>query len=314
MNIGFYDNQLCERGTTISLYDYAYYNELILKNKSFIFYLKNNRDNKKEIIEKFNNQFITNGLNNFETIDIFIKKYKITHLYIIKSGEYDNKLSKYAKNCIHCVFNCSQPHGDVYSSISSCLYRYNKNIPIVPHMINLPKNNYKDLRKELNIPEDAIVFGGYGGKNNFNIDYVIKTILLVAKLKKNIYFLFANFNKFNNSEKNIIHIQTIYDLEYKVKFINTCDAMLWARKDGETFGISIGEFSSMNKPIIATNIYPNNHYLILKDKGFWYNNQNDLFKILINFNKEEIKKKDWNCYKDYTPDKVMKIFKKIYLE
>ena len=27
IKIAFHDNQLCERGTTVSLYDYAYYNK-----------------------------------------------------------------------------------------------------------------------------------------------------------------------------------------------------------------------------------------------------------------------------------------------
>ena len=33
MNIAFWDNQLCERGATVAIYDYAYYNE---KNKALI--------------------------------------------------------------------------------------------------------------------------------------------------------------------------------------------------------------------------------------------------------------------------------------
>lgn len=40
MNIAFWDNCLCERGTTTSLYDYAYYNQTLLGNKSYIFYDK----------------------------------------------------------------------------------------------------------------------------------------------------------------------------------------------------------------------------------------------------------------------------------
>ena len=42
MNIAFWDNQLCERGTSVSLFDYAYYNQTLLNNKSYIFYDKNN--------------------------------------------------------------------------------------------------------------------------------------------------------------------------------------------------------------------------------------------------------------------------------
>ncbi len=57
MNIAFWDNQLCERGTTTSLFDYAFYNQKILKNKSYIFYIKNNRNNVNEVINKFNDHF-----------------------------------------------------------------------------------------------------------------------------------------------------------------------------------------------------------------------------------------------------------------
>lgn len=42
MKIAFFDNYLTERGTTVSLFDYAYYNETLLNNKSFIIHKKNN--------------------------------------------------------------------------------------------------------------------------------------------------------------------------------------------------------------------------------------------------------------------------------
>ena len=46
MNIAFWDNCLCERGTTVCMFDYAYYNQTILNNKTFIFYLNTRPDNK----------------------------------------------------------------------------------------------------------------------------------------------------------------------------------------------------------------------------------------------------------------------------
>jgi hypothetical protein len=36
MKIAFQSNQLCERGTEIALYDYAYFNKTILNNESVI--------------------------------------------------------------------------------------------------------------------------------------------------------------------------------------------------------------------------------------------------------------------------------------
>lgn len=313
MNIAFWDNFLCERGTTVSLYDYAYYNESILKNKSFIFYLKNNPNSREDVINKFKKRFTVISVDNFNEVDEYLIKYKITHIYIIKSGELDDRISKVAKNCIHCVFNCSQPHGDIYSSISPIVKAHNGKYPVVPHMINLPKIE-GNMRDELKIPKNAKIYGGYGGRGSFSIKFVHNVVYEIAKNNPNIYFLFANFNKFCPDLPNIIHLPMIVDINEKVRFINTIDAMLWARQDGETFGIAIGEFSSMNKPIISMKIGDLAHYHFLGNKGIWYNNQNELANILLNFNPEIEKNKDWNAYKEFTPDKVMDIFKRVYLE
>ena len=43
IKIGFWSNQLSELET--ALYDYAYYNQKILENKSYIFYEKDNNTN-----------------------------------------------------------------------------------------------------------------------------------------------------------------------------------------------------------------------------------------------------------------------------
>ena len=312
MNIAFWDNQLCERGTTVSLFDYANYNQLLLRNKSFIFYDKQSGANNNEVINKFKQNFVVHATDGFDEVDEYLKQYNITHIYIIKYGVIDNRISKVAKNCIHCVFNFTQPHGDVYSAISPWIRGYNPQYPVVPHMINLPNNN-NNLRAELNIPTNAIVFGGYGGKGSFSISFVHTVVYKIAKNNPNIIFLFANFDKFCPELPNIIHLPVIVELEEKVTFINTIDAMLWARQDGETFGISIGEFSTKNKPVIAMRIGDLSHFYLLKDKGIWYNNENSLTNILLNFSPDIEQKKDWNAYKDFTPEKVMEIFKNVYL-
>ena len=312
MNIAFWDNQLCERGTTVSLFDYAYYNQTILNNKSFIFYDKNRKDNDINVITKFKSYFTVHETDNFKEVDDFLKQYNITHIYIIKYGHMDDRLSKIAKNCIHCVFVCSQPHGDVYSSIAPWVNGNNGRYPVVPHMINLPKHD-DNMRDQLNIPKKAKVFGGYGGSGSFSIKFVHNVVYNIAKNNPEIYFLYANFNKFCPDLPNIIHLQKIIDLNEKVRFINTIDAMLWARQDGEVMSIAMGEFSTLNKPIICMNIGYPGHVHLLQDKAIWYNNENTLHDILVNFNPDTEKNKDWNAYKDYTPEKVMEIFKNVYL-
>jgi len=313
--VAFWDNCLGERGTAIALYDYAYYNKHLLKNKSFAFYDKNNPGNNLEVISKFEKEFPTFGVDDFTEVDKTLSKENIEYIYIIKSGEIDSRISKVAKNCIHCVFTCSHPHahGDVYSSISPWIQTDNTQYPVVPHMINLPKHE-NNLRESLGIPKNATVFGGYGGKESFNIELAHRAVDYVSQKNDNIFFLFANFNKFCEERKNIIHLPTTVDLNEKTSFINTCDAMLWAQSLGETFGLAIAEFSSLNKPVIAMKIGTTQaHAHFLGSKGIWYKNEKDLTDILLNFNSDIENKKDWNAYKEYTPEKVMKTFEKTYL-
>lgn len=313
MNIAFWDNALSERGTSLGLFNYAYYNESILRNKSYIFYDKNYTTiNNKDIIKKFEKHFIVTPIHNFKEVDNYLLKYNITHIFIIKGGEKCHRISRVAKNCIQCVFNCYQPHGEIYCSIAPWVKGNNGKYPVIPRIITLPRHD-NNLRKKLNIPEHAIVYGGYGGKTSFSIPYVHKVVYSIAKNNPNIYFLFANFNTFCPELANIIHLPTIIDPKDKVEFINTSDAMLWARIDGETFGQAIAEFSICNKPIIASKVGDLCHVRFLGDNAFWYNNENDLNKILITFDKNNVKNKDWNAYRDYEPEKVMKIFNEVFL-
>jgi hypothetical protein len=312
MNIGFWSNQLCERGTTVSVYDYAYFNQTLLNNKSYIFYDRKLPGNKKEVIAKFEREFIVHETDTFSEVDDYIRKYQITHIYIIKAGNVDNKLSKFAKNCIHCVFTCGEPHGEIYSAISPWVYGNNGKFPVVPHMIHLPTHD-KNMRKELHIPENAVVFGGYGGKDNLSIPFVHVAVYNIALYNPNIFFLFANFDRFCDNLPNIIHLPMMIDLEEKTRFINTTDAMLWARIDGEVMSIAMGEFSIMNKPIICMNIGLPGHVYLLGNKAIWYEDIDSLCKILLNFNPEIERKKEWNAYMEYTPENVMQIFKEVYL-
>jgi len=315
VKIAFYSNHLCERGTEIALFDYAYYNIKLLNNDSIIIYNSNNINNNNNIIKKFKDNFnvfsISSDINTLEIDEILLRE-KCDILYMIISGEKID-LPKNAKVCIHCVFNCiDQPFGDVYSSISPIVHGNNGRYPVVPHMINLPSHT-RNLRKKLLIPESATVFGRYGGQTTFNIEYVKNIVCEVAEERPDIYFLFVNTYELPKKLPNIIYLDTISNLDEKVEFINTCDAMLWARADGETFGLAIGEFSSKNKPVFATDIGDRAHVMILKDKGIWYTNDT-LKELLLNFNKNDYINKDVNAYKDYSPELVMQQFKKVFID
>lgn len=313
VKIAFYDNYLSERGTSIALFDYAYYNKYILKNESIILYDSTINDNNMEVINKFKTEFEVFDVDDFSKVDFLLIKHSCDILYVIKYGVNDYKMSNNIKTIVHCAFDCSEPHGDTYLSVSPLLPGYNNNIPILPHMIHLPETNI-NMRKELNIPEDAVVFGRYGGKGEFDIVEVHDIVYQFALNNPHKYFLFLNTNPFCPELPNIIHLPAIINLEKKVEFINTCDAMIWARYRGETFGLSIGEFSSKNKPVICkTGHEENEHIRILGDKCILYT-EDTLYNIFDHFDREEVKKKDWNAYIDYTPEKVMSIFKSLCID
>ena len=313
VKICFWDNGLGERGTSVALYDYAHFNETILGNQSLIMFNTTHYSNKPSSIKKFTDRFRVIGVDNWSKVDTILSLEKCDILYIIKAGDWDGQVSNVCKTVVHCVFNSSQPHGNVYSSIAHWVPNNNGRFPVVPHIISLPDIS-TNMRDKLNIPENALVYGRHGGYNQFDIDYVQKIVYDVAKNNKNIYFLFVNTKPFCEELPNIIHLPIIINLDEKTEFINTCDAMMWGRSDGEVFSLSQGEFCFKNKPIICTTTtHYNGHRYLLKDKAIWYNEAN-LKEILINFNREEMSKLDWNAYKDYTPENVMNIFKKVYID
>jgi hypothetical protein len=312
VKIAFWDNGLGERGTSVSLYDYAHYNETILYNKSIIMYNNTHYSNKQSVIKKFKDRFKVYDFNDWSEVDNVLLSEKCDILYVIKAGDWDGQISNICKTVVHCVFTCNMPHGNIYASIAPWVDNNNGRYPFVPHMINLPEHN-QNMRDTLNIPIDAVVYGRHGGYEQFDIEYVQRIIVEVAKQNTNIYFLFVNTKPFCENLKNIIHIPIIIDLDEKVKFINTCDAMIWARSGGEVFSLSQGEFSIKNKPILCCNIGYPGHTHLLQDKAIWYN-QSILKDIIVNFNKEEMQKKDWNAYKYYTPENVMGIFKKVFID
>jgi hypothetical protein len=70
------------------------------------------------------------------------------------------------KTIKHCVFNFDGYESDYYIGIGNCLnIKYNTNYPIIPYIVDLPVCN-ENMRKELNIPEDAVVFGRYEAMMN----------------------------------------------------------------------------------------------------------------------------------------------------
>jgi hypothetical protein len=320
--VAFYQPFLNERGTSVAMFDYAYFNQTILGNKSVIIYDHNNSWNVSKGEQRFKETFETHSIdcNNCDMptvnrkLDEVVEKVGAKWIYMTKiEKKNDGCVSSKAKTLVQCIGMANEPHGDVYSYGSYWLSRAcsGGKYPAVPYMVYLPDEN-GDMREELGIPKTAIVYGRHGGADTFDMPWTYQVIAEVLKQNDNIYFLFLNTTKFMDHPR-VIHLDTIVDNNHKTKFINTCDAMLHVRFIGESFGLACGEFSIRNKPVITWfNSKERNHIEILGEKGIYYHNPNELFFILINFKpRPDI---DWNCYREYTPEKIMKIFDEVYLK
>jgi hypothetical protein len=321
-SIVFFIRHFLERGTEKSIYDYAHYNEVILKNKSYIACFTEKKQESmgfpKERVshDKFKNRFQIFELNDMSDMEEIIWKYSIDFFYTQTGGGndiymFDNK--KIWRNCKtikHCVFETTVPEGDFYISISDFLNKKNNtNLPVIPLIVNMPECS-EDLRSELNIPADAVVLGRHGGKCQFDIPLVHQCIKNILEEDPNIYFLFMNTDVFY-SHPRIIYLDASLDDMYKAKFINTCSAMIHARSMGETFGLAVAEFSVMNKPVITGACGDLEHINILKNNGLVYDSDERLMLIFRNIRHILTISSNWNSYTSYTPGNIMRMFDRL---
>lgn len=313
LKIAFHTNQLSLRGTEVAMYDYADYNEKLLGNKSIIVSKLKNSDAKA--VEKFKKRFDIIFYEDFKNVENILLENNVDILYALKAGFEDGIVLKKIKTVVHSVFQHYQPHGNVYAYVSEWLGRQ-FNSPFVPHIVALPDTN-ENLRVELGIPNDAIVYGRHGGYETFDMEWVRKVVISVAERKDNIYFLFLNTEKFSDPKlKNIIYLEGNSDMVYKTKFINSCDAMLHARIKGESFGLAIAEFSIRNKPVLCSKFSSSDkaHFELLGEKGIYYTDPQHLKWLLENPLFLNDKTIDWNRYRDYSPEKVMNKFKEVFID
>jgi len=318
MKIAFHCNQLSIRGTEVAMYDYAHYNEKLLGNESIV--LARNPTwwhySNPEAIEKFKKRFPVFFYDKIEDIEKILDDNQVDLFYAQKSGHNDGVVSKKRKSVVHAVFQDYDPHGDVYAFISEWLAKiYGYRHQFVPYMVDLPDHN-KDMREELGIPMDALVFGRHGGYETFDIPWVKDFVKSYVNKRSDVYFLLMNTEKFADHPR-IIFLPPVAELIRKTEFINTCNAMLHARYKGETFGLAVAEFSLRNKPVITFDQSPDRaHSMILDDAGFYYKSPLDLDLIFHHADKYFTGNsgRDWNRYKEFSPEKVMAKFKQVFID
>jgi hypothetical protein len=308
MIVAFYTPNLNFRGSCVALYNYALYNETLLDNKSIIITDLSQRSPAEDDLAF---KWISNRFQIYTRIDTACDIF-----YCIKYGKNDGVVHPTAKTVVHCVFDMSEPHGDVYAGVSRSLAMKFGSDKFVPHMV-LPPPETGDLRSELGIRETDTVFGRHGGQDTFNLQFAKEVISAIVRQRNDIYFIFLNAPEWD-SHPQIIYLGATTDRVEKQKFINTCDAMIVPETMGHTFGMSVAEFSVSNKPVICYNgpVWNTSHIDILGDKGIYFDNPNDFYRILNTFSKEipsGLNNAYQNAYQDYTPEKVMAQFESVFL-
>ena len=237
-------------------------------------------------------------------------------LYQIKPGPYDGFIVPRVKNCIHAMFLSDEFHGDSFAYISRWASRVmtGREESFVPHFV--PKLEDKEsLRQSLGIPIEAKVFGRHGGWDTFNIPFVRKAVAWHARQNPEDHFVFLNTEPIRRTERfsNVHYLPGTVDPVEKAKFLASCDAMLHARLHGETFGLAVGEFAVLGKPVITfSESRERAHLAMLGKQALLYRNVGELAGILREFRPHKTQGTEYETYAD--PKVVMELFQKKFLE
>jgi len=323
MKVAFLVHHFSVRGSEIATFDYAYWNEILLRNQSIIVIPRDYQQHKHytgeqvnnlDVEKKFRTSFPVLCFDSYEHLDEILREEGCDVLYHLKSGEKDVDYKFSVPYAVHCIFTCTESHrhGDVYAAVSQDVNK--AGAPVVPHICTPLPDSKTTLYRELNIPGDALVYGYYGGSETFNIPFVQDTIKWIVENHRHIHFIFMNITPFHHHPQ-IHYIPASVNSLRKSAFVNTCTAMLYARAQGESFGLAIAEFTSKGKPIIVYKhpIENRNHLDVLGDTAIYYEDEKDLYQILTEFDPSTAPVPIDYAH-IFNPRDVMKRFGEVFLE
>jgi hypothetical protein len=256
--LGFHTKQLSERGTERAIFDYASVLEARHGIQPRIFVPAS----AQEIVPAVHSQFSRR----FEVVlyghprDIVCDA-----LYVIKRGR-RSRVTERIPELNHAMFDPHEPHGERFATISHWLSSQSRRLvklprgrtvalprlakpPYVPHIVELP-NLEDDLRAELAIPNEAVVFGRHGAFRSFSIPWVKSVVEEALAKRSELQFLFLNTERFIDHPR-VGFLELTLDRQRIRAFINSCDYMIHARREGESFGIAVTEFALSGVPILS---------------------------------------------------------------
>ena len=323
LNICFHTNEFNGRGTTVAIYDYAHYNEVLLGHKSTFIMPNTDAVIKGVSYDRFHQRFgpihlyDPQGTNH---LSITARQQQCDIIYLMKSGEartppsYERQFSCYGPPIsVHGIFSWEE-HGAAYAllsdeqikTVSPTTYQTLQSTDDldnhwVPHIVALPTLNKTEqqevkklnFRKKLKIPsKDVTVFCRHGGSGTFDIGYVQDAVCKIVKqFPSNTYFVFLGTTRWSNHQNctanypnNIHFLPETASTLIKEAYFQACDVMIHGRSDGEMFSMAIAEASIHNLPVITT-VKPGTprQPVVLQNKAFLFNDQSSLMKQLTHF-------------------------------
>jgi hypothetical protein len=108
-------------------------------------------------------------------------------------------------------------------------------------------------------------------------------------------------------------------MDEKEAYFSLCDVMIHARHDGESFGLAVAEMSVRNKPVMTfrppkTSPAYLTHIRYLGEKGFYYTTGYELDALIDDFVVHGVEVRDYNAYRDVSPEKVMVQFENTFIK
>ena len=316
MKIAFHSHWITERGSEAAMLDYARLNRAILKNDSILCFPDRPGFADHPILKKWQQEFPVILYKSKFSLGRALEKEGVRVVYMTKPGTYDGFLVPGVKNCIHAQFLCDEFHGDVYAYLSPWMSRVmtGREDSFVPFYV--PRlESAESLRKQLKISSEARVFGRHGGWDTFNIPFVRKVVAEHACNYPEDHFVFLNTKPIHGTERlaNVHYLPATVDSLEKARFLATCDAMIHARDTGETFGLAVGEFAALGKPVITyRGSKEKAHLEMLGSQALKYETPIELENIIKTFCPHEAFETGYQIYR--SPEKVMQIFLKVFIE
>jgi hypothetical protein len=249
-------------------------------------------------------------------------------LYVHKRG-LPGRITPHLPELNHAWGSASHPHGHRFAVTSDWLastakhqvriprvrtieIRKVRKPPVVPNIVCLPAVE-EDLRSELGIPDDAVVFGRHGPVGVFDIDFVKAAIRVALDERRDLWFAFLNLEPFYEHERIAYLPRTVDRVEVR-RFVNTCDYMVHARSLGEGFGLAVAEFAMIGAPVLTFLESPALAHLDLLPNGLLlgYRSHEDVLGYFLTLPRRTSPVAN-DIVERYSPESVMPRFRDVFL-